>query len=97
MKKLNKQYRIDLWLFIGSVLVLLYLLFMNYANLNKWENTVLIGILKLFTIPFILVACAIPMVVVFRFISKKTKSRTLSMLAVLISLVTAILIGYTSF
>ncbi|MEZ4792306.1 MAG: hypothetical protein R2783_02160 [Gelidibacter sp.] len=95
--KQSKQYRIDLSLFIGSIFVLLYILFMNYAYINGWDDPVLVGIMEFITIPFILLGCLIPVVVVFRYISKKTQSRTLSMLTVFFSLLTAFLIGYTTF
>ena len=87
----------DLWLFIGSIVVLLYILFMNYAYINNWDNTVLIAIMEFITIPLILLGCVIPVVVVYRHISKKTQSRTLSMMAILFSLLTAILMSYTTF
>ena len=93
----NKQYFIDLWLFIGSIVALLYILFMNYAYVNKWDNTVLIAIMELITIPLILLACVIPVIVVYRYITKKTASRTLSTMAVLFSLLTAFLISYMTF
>ena len=95
--KNNKQYLIDLWLFIGSIVVLLYILFMNYAYINNWDNTVLIAIMEFITIPLILLGGIIPVVVVYRHISKKTQSRTLSMMAILFSLLTAILMSYTTF
>ena len=95
--KNNRQYLIDLWLFIGSIVVLLYILFMNYAYINNWDNTVLIAIMELITIPLILLGCIIPVAVVYRHILKKTQSRTLSMMAILFSLMTALLISYTTF
>jgi heme/copper-type cytochrome/quinol oxidase subunit 3 len=97
MKTTNKEYRKDLWLFIASVVVLLYILFMNYAYVNQLENVFMRGIMELVTIPMIILGSVVPVIVVYRHITKKTQSRTLSMLAVLFSLVTAILIGYTSF
>lgn len=96
MKETNKEYQKDLWLFITSTIVLLYLLFMNYAYINQLDNAAMIAIMELVTIPIIIIGSIVPIIVVYRFISKKTQSRTLSMLAVLFSLVTAILIGYTS-
>ena len=66
--KNNRQYLIDLWLFIGSIVVLLYILFMNYAYINNWDNTVLIAIMELITIPLILLGCVIPVAVVYRHI-----------------------------
>lgn len=96
MKETNKEYQKDLWLFITSTIVLLYLLFMNYAYINQLYNAAMIAIMELVTIPIIIIGSIVPIIVVYRFISKKTQSRTLSMLAVLFSLVTAILIGYTS-
>jgi len=97
MKAKTKEYRKDLWLFIASVIVLLYILFMNYAYINQFNNVVLQGIMEFITIPIIVIGSVVPVVVAYRFISKKTESRTLSMLAVLFSLMTALLIGYTSF
>lgn len=70
---------------------------MNYAYINNLENVVMYAVMELITIPMIIIGSIVPVVVVYRFISKKTQSRTLSMLAVLFSLVTAILMGYTSF
>ena len=69
---------------------------MNYAYINQLDNVSMIAIMELVTIPIIIIGSIVPIIVVYRFISKKTQSRTLSMLAVLFSLVTAILIGYTS-
>jgi uncharacterized membrane protein YesL len=97
MKTTNKEYRKDLWLFIVSVIVLVYILFMNYAYFNQLEDSIMTGIMEFLTIPIIIIGSLVPVVVVYRYISKKTQSRTLSMLAVLFSLVTAILMGYTSF
>ncbi len=97
MKTTNKEYRKDLWLFMVSVIVLLYILFMNYAYINQLRNAVMIGLMELITIPMIIIGSIVPVVVVYRYISKKTQSRILSMLAVLLSLVTAILMGYTTF
>lgn len=96
MRANNKEYRKDLWLFIVSVIVLLYILFMNFAYINDINSVVMQGIMELITIPIIIIGSIVPIVVVYRFISKKTQSRTLSMLAVLFSLVTAILMGYLS-
>ncbi|MGJ8592309.1 MAG: hypothetical protein ACSHXF_07160 [Aquaticitalea sp.] len=93
----KKQYRIDLWLFLASTIVLIYILFMNYVFINKWENESLKAIMELISIPMILIGSIVPLIVVYRFISKKTESRTLSMLAVLLSLVTALLISYLTF
>lgn len=90
----KKQYRIDLWLFLGSVAVLLYFLFMIYSHTIEWDNKKLKHLLEFMMVPIILLGCLIPVVVVYRFISKKTESRTFSMMAVLLSLVTAVLINY---
>ena len=92
----KKQYRIDLTLFIASITVLLFLLFANYVRVNNWDKKGLSDFTEFLTIPMILIASIIPLAVVFRFISKKTESRTLSMMAVLFSLMTAILISYTT-
>ena len=96
MQTSNKEYRKDLWLFIASVIVLLYILLMNYAYANRLENVFMNGVMEFITIPIIIVGSVVPLIVVYRFITKKTQSRTLSMMAVLLSLVTAFILGYTS-
>jgi len=95
--KTNKPARIELWLFIGSFAVLLYILFMNYAYAEKWDHTVLIAIMEFITIPAILLASVIPIIVVLRFIRKNTQNRTIAILTLFFSLLTALLLGYTSF
>ncbi len=69
---------------------------MKYAYINQLENVVLYAVMELITIPIMIVGSVVAVVVVYRYINKKTKSRTLSMMAVLFSLMTAVLIGYMS-
>ncbi len=69
---------------------------MNYAYINDLKDDGLQGIMESITIPMILIGSVVPLIVVYRFILKKTESRTLSMLAVLFSLVTGLLMGYLS-
>lgn len=94
MKK-NKQYRIDLWLFIGSIAVLLYLLFMNLMFEESGQNA-FTAVMEWITIPIFVMGAFIPLIVIFRFIMKKTESRSLAVLALLFSLLTAVMIGYTT-
>ena len=92
--KLTKQSKIDFSLCIGSVLVLSYVVFMNYAAQRiDWHTSSWLEIMDLITIPVILMACAIPIVVVFRFISKKTTNRTIAILTLFFSLIIALLLG----
>ncbi|MEZ4803049.1 MAG: hypothetical protein R2797_09775 [Gelidibacter sp.] len=95
--KLTKQSKIDISLLIGSALALCYILFMQYAYLKKWDHTVLIAIMEFITIPIILIGCVIPIMTVFRFISKKTTNRTIAILTLFLSLLTAILMGYDTY
>ncbi|MBA6153653.1 hypothetical protein [Gelidibacter maritimus] len=93
--KQNKQYRIDLWLFIGSISVLLYLLFMNLMFEDSGSNTFK-AIMEWITIPIFIMGAFIPLVVIFRFIVKKTVSTSLAILTLLFSLLAAVMIGYTT-
>lgn len=94
--KLNKQYRIDLWLFIGSIMVLLYLLLMTIMFDKDYSNTDLRAIMEMITVPIFGIGAFIPLIVIFRGISKKTESKSLAILTMLFSLLTAFLIGYTT-
>ncbi|MCK7590523.1 hypothetical protein M0G43_08065 [Subsaxibacter sp. CAU 1640] len=93
----NKEYRKDLWLFLGSVIVLLFILFTNYVHVNNWDNEVLLKMIDILTFPMIIIGSIVPLIVVYRFMIKKTQSRTLSMLTLFFSLFTAVIMGYTSF
>ncbi|WP_299390741.1 hypothetical protein [uncultured Gelidibacter sp.] len=93
--KLNRQYRIDLWLFIGSVIVLLYLLLMNVMFDGENSNTALKSLMEVITVPVFSVGAVIPIIVIFRGISKKTEQKSLAILTMLFSLLTAFMIGYT--
>lgn len=95
--KANKPTGIEVLLFIGSFIVLIYILFMNYAYVQNWDHTLLIAIMEFITIPAILLASIIPIIVVLRFIRKKTKNRTIAILTMFFSLLTAFLLGYTTF
>lgn len=92
----NKQYRIDLWLFLGSVTALLYILLMNIMNVKNWSNDAFRSLMEWITIPIFIMGAFIPLIVIFRFISNKTESRSLAVLSLLFSLLTAVLIGYTT-
>lgn len=93
----NKQYKIDLWLFIGSITVMLYILVVNLLLLQNSESiTVLRDLLEWITVPIFIMGTCIPIVVVFRSIVKKTESKSLAILAILFSLLTAILIRYST-
>lgn len=92
----NKQYKIDLWLFIGSITVLLYILIMNLMFVKNWSNDSFRSLMEWITIPIFIMGAFIPLIVIFRFISKKTESRSLAILSLLFALLTAVLIGYTT-
>lgn len=94
--KQNKQYRIDLWLFIASITVLLYLLLMNIMFVKNWSNERMSALMELISIPVFSVGAFIPLIVIFRIILKKTASKPLPILTMLFSLLTAVLIGYTT-
>ncbi|RXJ45891.1 hypothetical protein [Gelidibacter gilvus] len=93
--KQNKQYRIDLWLFIGSIAVLLFLLFMNLMFDESGKNSFK-AVMEWITIPIFIMGAFIPLIVIFRFIMKRNASRSLAMLTLLFSLLTAVMIGYTT-
>lgn len=93
--KLNRQYRIDLWLFIGSVIVLLYLLLMNVMFDRENSNTALKSLMELIMVPIFSIGAVIPILVIYRGISKKTEQKSLAILTMLFSLLTAFMIGYT--
>lgn len=92
----NKQYRIDLWLFIGSVLVMLFILMMNLMFSESHDNKTFRNLMEWVTLPVFAIGICIPVVMVFRSIVKKTESKSLALLTILFSLLTAILIGYTT-
>lgn len=92
----NRQYKIDLWLFIGSITVLLYVLIMNLMFVKNWSNDSFRALMEWITIPIFIMGAVIPLMVIFRFISKKTESRSLAILSLLFGLLTAVLIGYTT-
>lgn len=94
--KQNRQYRIDLWLFIGSITVLLYILIMNLMYVKNWSNDAFHSLMEWITIPVFIMGAFIPLFVIFRFISKRTESRSLAILSLLFGLLTAVLIGYTT-
>ncbi|TXE10882.1 hypothetical protein ES711_02980 [Gelidibacter salicanalis] len=94
--KADRQYRIDLWIFIGSVIVLLYLLLINVMFDNAYSNTNFKDTMEMITIFIFSVGAFIPLIVIFRGISKKTESKSLAILTMLFSLLTAFLIGYTT-
>lgn len=94
--KRNKQYSIDLWLFIGSIAVMLYILVMNIMFSESENNDGFRDLMEWITIPVFIMGTIIPIIVVFRSIVKKTESNVLAILSILFSLVTAILIGYTT-
>ena len=91
----NKQYRIDLGLFIGSIAVLLFLLFMNLMFEESGKDAFK-SVLEWITIPIFIIGAFIPLIAVFRFIAKKYTSKSLIMLTLLFSLLTAVMIGYTT-
>ncbi|MBO3098039.1 hypothetical protein [Gelidibacter pelagius] len=93
--KQNKQYRIDLWLFIGSITVLLYLLFMNLMFEESGKNAFK-AVMEWVTIPIFIMGAFIPLIVIFRFIVKKSVSTSLAILTLLFSLLAAVMIGYTT-
>ncbi|WP_027126896.1 hypothetical protein [Gelidibacter mesophilus] len=95
MKK-NKHYRIDLWLFIGSITVMLYILLMNLMFVKNWSNDSFKALMEWITIPIFFIGTFIPLIVIFRFLTKKTDSNPLAILTLLFSLLTAFLIGYTT-
>ncbi|HUH26749.1 hypothetical protein [Gelidibacter sp.] len=93
--KQNKQYRIDLWLFMGSIAVLLFLLFMNLMFDDSGKEAFK-SVMEWITIPIFIMGAFIPLIAIFRFIMKKYASRSLVMLTLLFSLLTAVMIGYTT-
>ena len=93
----TKASKTETMLLIGSVIVLIYFLFMQFAYANQWDNTVLVAIMEFITIPIILLGCIIPLIVVYRFISEKTSNKVFSGLTLLFSLIIAIMLAYTSF
>ena len=95
--KQDKQYSIDLWLFISSTIVFLYLLFMDYAVVNNWDNTAWGVITELTTIPMLFLGCVIPIVVIYRLITNKAQNRSLAILSMFFSLMTVAVIAYLTF
>ncbi len=92
----NRQYKIDLWLFIASITVLLYYLIMNLMLVKNCSNESFRSLMDWITIPISILGAIIPLIVIFRFISKKTESSSLAILSLLFALSTAVLIGYTT-
>ncbi len=87
----------DIWLFVVSLITFAYILLMNVAYAYKWDQQVVLrGFMELMTIPVFLVAMAIPIVIIFRYITKKTKNIKLAIFTILVSLLTAIFIGFVS-
>lgn len=92
----NRQYKIDLWLFIGSITVVLYILIVNLMLLKNLSNDALRSLMEWITIPVFIIGAFIPLIVIFRLISNKTESRAIAVLSLFFSLLTAVLIGYTT-
>lgn len=89
------QKRIDLLLMISSMVVLLYLLTMNFMTLQE-ENNDFIQDMEWLTISLFTIGAFIPILLVFRYIMKKIANNTFALLTLLFSLLTSILIGYTT-
>ncbi|MEO8773741.1 MAG: hypothetical protein ABI263_05390 [Gelidibacter sp.] len=94
--KQNKQYKIDLYLFLGSITVVLYILIVNLMLVKSLSNDSLRSLMEWITIPVFIMGAFIPLVVIFRLISNKTESRPIAILSLFFSLMTAVLIGYTT-
>lgn len=94
--KRNKQYNIDLWLFIGSITVVLYILIVNLMLVKNVSNDSLRSLMEWITIPVFIIGAMIPLIVIFRMVSNKTESRPIAILSLFFSLLTAVLIGYTT-
>lgn len=92
----NNRYGIDLWLFIASIIVLLYILIMNLMFVKNWSNEAFRSFMEWFTVPIVIIGSFIPLIVIFRYISKQTNSKALAALTMLFSLLTAIFMGYTT-
>lgn len=86
----------DFWLFVASLVAFIYILFMNVAYAYQWDQVVLRAVMELITIPILLIAMSIPLVIIFRFITKKTKNRILAIITIFISLLTALFIRSVS-
>ena len=95
--KQNRQYNIDLWLFIGTITVLLYILIVNVMFVKNWSNDSFSSLMEWLTIPIFLLGAIIPFIVIFRLISKRTESRGLAILSLLFALLTTVLTGYSKF
>ena len=54
------------------------------------------SLMEWITIPIFIMGAFIPLIVIFRFITKRTESRSLAILSLLFGLLTAVLIGYTT-
>lgn len=63
---------------------------------KNWSNESFQYLMEWITIPVFITGAFIPLVVIFRFITKRTESRSLAILSLLFGLLTAVLIGYTT-
>ncbi len=94
--KENKQYKIDLWLFIGSITVLLYILIMNLMFVKNWSNNSFQSLMEWINVPVFIMGALVPLIVIFRLISQRTESRGLAILSLLFALLTTVLIISTT-
>ena len=92
----SRQYKIDLWLFIGSITVVLYIIIVNLMLVKNLDNESLRSLMEWITIPVFIAGALIPVIVIFRLIANKTDSRAIATLSLFFSLLTAVLIGYTT-
>ena len=92
----NRKYKIDLWSLIGSITVLLYIIIVNLTLVTILDNESLRSLMEWITIPVFIAGALIPIIVIFRLIANKTDSRAIATLSLFFSLLTAVLIGYTT-
>ncbi len=60
------------------------------------SNDSLRSLMEWITIPVFIIGAMIPLIVIFRMVSNKTESRPIAILSLFFSLLTAVLIGYTT-
>lgn len=90
----NKQYKIDLWLFLICAAILLYLIITNFM-LAKNQGNSTYNTLENINIPIYIVGGLLPFIIITRFVVHKTKNRSLAILSLLFSLLIYVFIGFS--
>ena len=75
---------------------MLYIIIVNLMLVKNLDNESLRSLMEWITIPVFIAGALIPVIVIFRLIANKTDSRAIATLSLFFSLLTAVLIGYTT-